>query len=108
MVSSNVNQNLQRVSDVPIYMADALVRRATSLQLTRDASAPCMVMHGNELKARGLKSGDMVKVMQGQASITLAVMADDSMPASVGRVPAGHPATAELGAMFGTLVVERV
>ncbi len=32
---------LQRVSDVPIYAADAVVRRAAVLQLTRDAATPC-------------------------------------------------------------------
>jgi hypothetical protein len=33
-------RGLQRVADVPIYAADALVRRAASLQLTADARAP--------------------------------------------------------------------
>ncbi len=31
---------LERISDIPIYAADALVRRAESLQLTADARAP--------------------------------------------------------------------
>ena len=31
---------LERIADVPIYAADALVRRAESLQLTADARAP--------------------------------------------------------------------
>ena len=31
---------LQRLADLPIYSADALVRRAPSLQLTADARAP--------------------------------------------------------------------
>ena len=31
---------VQRIADVPIYFADPLVRRAQSLQQTRDAAAP--------------------------------------------------------------------
>jgi len=49
-----------------------------------------------------------VKVIQGNATVRLAVQADDSLPAGVARVAAGHPATAELGAMFGTITVEPI
>ncbi len=104
--ANSTSQGLQRVSDVPIYSADAVVRRAASLQLTRDAATPCVVMHGSELRKLGVQPGDTVKVKQGNASARLAVRADDSMPVATARVAAGHPATAELGAMFGTITVE--
>jgi NADH-quinone oxidoreductase subunit G len=100
-------QGLQRVADVPIYSADAVVRRAASLQKTRDAATPCVKMHGSELRKLGLQSGDLVKVSQGKATVRLAVQADDTLPAGSARVAAGHPATAELGAMSGTITVER-
>jgi NADH-quinone oxidoreductase subunit G len=99
-------QGLQRVADVPIYAADALVRRAASLQQTRDAATPCLAMRGDELQKLGVKSGDTVKVTQGNASASLTACADDGLPAGVARVAAGHAATAELGAMFGTITVE--
>ncbi len=100
-------QGSQRVADVPIYSADALVRRAASLQRTRDAATPYVRMHRSELQKLGVQSGDTVKVSQGKATVRLAVQADDALPAGVVRVAAGHPATAELGAMFGTITVER-
>ncbi|MDD5384345.1 MAG: NADH-quinone oxidoreductase subunit NuoG [Gallionella sp.] len=100
-------QGLQRVADVPIYSTDGLVRRAASLQKTHDAVIPCVTMHGSELQKLGVQSGDTVKVTQGRAAVRLAVQADDIMPAGTARVAAGHPATAELGAMFGTITVER-
>ncbi|MCR4297274.1 MAG: NADH-quinone oxidoreductase subunit NuoG [Gallionella sp.] len=106
-VASSNSGGLQRVSDVPIYSADALVRRAASLQKTRDAATPCVKLHGSELQKLGVQSGDTVKVTQGKATVRLAVQADDAMPAGAARVAAGHPATAELGAMFGTITVER-
>jgi NADH-quinone oxidoreductase subunit G len=108
IASGSSNQGLQRVSNVPIYFADALVRRAASLQMTHDAATPCVAMHGSELRKLGVKSGDIVKVNQGKASARLVAQADDSMPAATARVAAGHPATAELGAMFGTITVEPI
>ncbi|MFZ2525008.1 MAG: NADH-quinone oxidoreductase subunit NuoG [Candidatus Ferrigenium altingense] len=101
-------QGLQRVADVPIYSTDAVVRRAASLQKTHDAATPCVLMHGSELQKLGVQSSDAVKVSQGNASVRLIVQADDRQPAGTVRVAAGHPATAELGAMFGTITVEPI
>jgi len=98
---------LQRVAEVPIYSADAIVRRAVALQKTRDAAIPRVVMRSDELKKLGVLPGDQVKISQGGNSVCLAVAADDSLPGGVARVAAGHAATVGLGAMFGTLTVER-
>ena len=98
---------LQRVADVPIYFADAVVRRAAALQNTRDAARPLVSMHSAELGRLGVQPGDEVKVSQGQGSVRLAVASDDRLPMGVVRVAAGHAATAGLGAMFGTITVER-
>ncbi len=98
---------LQRVSEVPIYATDAVVRRSAPLQATTDAAAPKAWLHSDELKKLGVQPGATVKVGQGQGSVQLAVAADDKLPKGVVRVAAGHPATAVLGAMFGTITVER-
>jgi NADH-quinone oxidoreductase subunit G len=104
--AGNAN-GLQRVADVPIYSADAVVRRAASLQNTRDAATPCAVMHSDEMKKLGVQPGAQVRVSRGQGSVHLDAVADDRLPVGVVRVAAGHPATAALGAMFGTITVER-
>ncbi|MDO8925555.1 MAG: NADH-quinone oxidoreductase subunit NuoG [Sideroxyarcus sp.] len=98
---------LQRVADVPIYSTDAVVRRSAPLQATADAAIPQVRMHGDELKKLGVQSGDVVKVSQGQGSVKLFAVADDKLPKGVARVAAGHTATVALGAMFGTITVER-
>jgi NADH-quinone oxidoreductase subunit G len=98
---------LQRVADVPIYASDAIVRRARSLQATKDAMQPKAWLHSKELSKLGVQAGALVKVAQGQGSALLEVAADDGLPEGVVRVAAGHPATATLGAMFGTITVER-
>jgi len=105
-IASSVS-GMQRVSDVPIYATDAIVRRSAPLQATADAAMPQVWMHSEELNNIGVKSGMNVKVIQGSGSVKLACCADDKLPKGIVRVAAGHPATAALGAMFGTITVER-
>jgi NADH-quinone oxidoreductase subunit G len=97
---------LQRVSDVPIYATDAVVRRSAPLQATADAAIPQVWLHSDELKKLGLQAGTAVKISQGRNGVKLIAAADDKLPKGVARVAAGHAATAALGAMFGTIIVE--
>ena len=106
-ITSPAANGLQRVSDVPIYSTDAIVRRSAPLQATADAAMPQAWLRGDELKRLGVQAGAMVKVSQGQGSVNLVAAADDRLPRGVVRVAAGHAATAALGAMFGTISVER-
>ncbi len=105
-VSTNTN-GLQRITEVPIYATDAVVRRASSLQHTSDAATPRMSMHSDELARFGVLPGDQVKVSQGNGNVTLVAASDDKLPRGAARVAAGHAATATLGSMFGTITVER-
>ncbi len=98
---------LQRVSDVPIYTTDAVVRRSAALQATADAATPKVWVHGEVLNKLGVHAGATVKVSQGQGSVGLVADVDNSLPNGVVRVAAGHSATAALGAMFGMISVER-
>jgi len=106
-VVANSASALQRVADVPVYFADALVRRAESLQKTRDAALPCVKLNNSELQKLGIQAGDTAKVTQGAASVQLTVQEDNGLPSGVVRIAAGHPLTAALGAMFGIITVER-
>jgi NADH-quinone oxidoreductase subunit G len=98
---------LERIADVPIYAADSLVRRATSLQLTADAKPPVASLPAALWSQLGLGEGASVKVSQGTAQAVLPARLDETLAANTVRVPAGHPATASLGAMFGAITVER-
>jgi NADH-quinone oxidoreductase subunit G len=97
----------ERIADVPIYSADSLVRRATSLQLTADARPPVASLGSAQWSQLGLADGDTVRVSQGGAAITLPARLDASLAAGTVRVPAGHALTAALGAMFGPLSIEK-
>ncbi len=97
---------LQRVADVPIYFSDPIVRRAESLQMTRDARPPQARMRASVAQKLGVSAGDRVRVKQA-GEVALDVIIDDRLPEGVVRIAAAHPTTAALGAMFGELSVER-
>ena len=105
------NGSLERLADLPIYSADALVRRSPSLQATADGRAPVASLPQALWAELGLAEGAQVKVSQdgpnGAASAVLPAVLDASLPANVVRVPAGHADTATLGASFGTVRVEK-
>jgi NADH-quinone oxidoreductase subunit G len=105
--SATAVDGLERVADVPIYATDSLVRRATSLQLTADARAPFVSLPLSLWSQLGLNAGDKVRVSQGSAQAVLPARVDPTLAATAVRVPAGHPDTASLGAMFGAISVEK-
>jgi NADH-quinone oxidoreductase subunit G len=98
---------LQRLSPVPIYATDALVRRAPSLQATSDSKPPVAALPSDLWASLGLNAGDRVRVTQGGVSMVLSARRDDGLASGTVCVPAGHPDTAALGAMFGALTVEK-
>ncbi len=100
---------LQRVSDVPIYATDSIVRRATSLQLTADARGEPVVGLPSALWHQlGLRPGGRVLVAQGEGAVVLPAREDQTLAERTVRVPAGHPMTTGLGPMFGDITVEAV
>ena len=99
---------IQRIAEVPIYSADALVRRSEPLQKTRDARPPAARMAPALMDRLGLAEGDRVRVAQDGGEATLPVQADAGVPPGCVRIAAAHPLTAGLGDMFGAVTLERV
>lgn len=106
--SGRTFNGIQRIGEIPIYQADPIVRRAESLQRTHDAAAPSAWMPGGLMKRLGIRIGDNVKVKQGDGEAQLIAAQDDKLPADCVRVASAHPLTADLGGMFGEIVVERL
>ena len=99
---------LERIADVPIYFADPLVRRAPSLQKTRDARPPRAWMNSRLMHRLGVADGQPVRLRQGGGSATLAAALDDRLPDDCVRIAAAHATTAPLGPMFGAVEVEKL
>ncbi len=106
--SRAVNGGLERIADVPIYFADAVVRRAPSLQKTVDGRAPQAWLSAALAAKLCIATGDLVNLKQGHGAAALLAAIDSTLPENVVRVAASHASTAALGAMFGSIVVEKV
>ncbi len=104
---SSAGMGLQRLSPVPIYCTDPMVRRAQSLQATSDAKPPVASLPADLWTHLGLNAGDRVRVTQGAGSVVLPARRDETLASRTVMVPAGHPDTAALGPMFGELTVEK-
>ena len=104
---SEPSASLQRIAQVPIYFSDALVRRAASLQMTKDSAVPTVRLAAETIENLGLSVGGAVRVTQNAGQALLEVEVDDAVPAGCARVVAGHAMTAMLGDMFGVISVER-
>jgi NADH-quinone oxidoreductase subunit G len=107
-LSGVADEHLERIGEVPIYAADAIVRRAPSLQRTRDARPPLATMRSATAARLGLQDGDSVRVVQGTGEAIVAFAIDDKLPEGCIRLPAACPEASALGSMFGTLTAERV
>ena len=107
LAAAALANGLERITDVPIYFADAVVRRAASLQQMADAAVPQAHLPAQLAQQLGVAAGDKVKVSQGSGSAILIAAVDAKLPANTVRVAAAHAATAALGSMFGSITVEK-
>jgi len=99
---------IERIGEVPIYRVDGLVRRAESLQLTRDAQAAVVSLPGALVAKLGLRPNDRVRIFQNGGEGVLPFLRDDRLPANCARIPAGCHETSGLGPLFGEVNLERV
>jgi NADH-quinone oxidoreductase subunit G len=104
----NAAAGIARIAEVPIYAADALARRAPSLQKTRDAQVPVAMMNRALADQLALRDGDFVRVVQDGGEVTLPYALDDLLPANCARVALARAETAVLGASDAALTLERV
>lgn len=98
---------LERVADVPVYFADALCRRAPSLQATQDARTPVLRACGAQLERLGVQAGASVRVRAAQGDAVMLAELDNGVADGAVRIAAAHDSTLVLGPMFGELIVER-
>ena len=100
---------IERIAEVPIYAADALVRRAASLQKSADAKNAKMAFLASDVFANlGLVDGADVRIAQGAGAAILKAKLDATLPAGCVRVALAIAETSALDAAFGALTVEKI
>ncbi|MBX3650549.1 MAG: NADH-quinone oxidoreductase subunit NuoG [Burkholderiales bacterium] len=103
-----VATGVSRIAEVPIHAADALARRAPSLQKTRDALPPLAVMNRRLADRLGLRDGDLVRISQDGGETLLPYALDDGLPDDCVRIALARAETALLGDAAAPLAIERV
>ncbi|BAZ94101.1 NADH-quinone oxidoreductase subunit G [Thiohalobacter thiocyanaticus] len=101
MVLAPAPDGLQRIGDVPIYAVDGIVRRAPALQAATDGGDAQLRLNPAQAARLNLGSATQVRVEQGEAQAVLQLVLDEQVPEGAAWIPAGCPATRELGANFG-------
>ena len=98
---------IERIAPVPIYAADALVRRSQPLQATKDAEFSGVALNPATLRGIGVAAGERALVRQDGGAVTLEVIADSRLPDGCACLPAGIAATAALDAGGGAVVLDK-
>jgi NADH-quinone oxidoreductase subunit G len=105
---------IERLPEVLTHSVDPVVRRAPSLQQTRDARQPVARVSPATLQALAasvgsLASGDAVRVSMASdgGATVVALEVDPRVADGVLRLPSGHESTEGLGALAGPVRIER-
>ena len=103
------NGAMMRAADVPIYATDALVRRAASLQQTRDAVGLSVTLNPADAARLDLdEEVSSVSVKQGDSRAILKLNIDEAVPAGSAWIPMAVTGSEQLGDPFGEVHIEKV
>ncbi|MDZ7840650.1 MAG: NADH-quinone oxidoreductase subunit NuoG [Gammaproteobacteria bacterium] len=90
--------DLARIRDVPPLRIDGTVRRAESLQQTRDNPPPAVAVNSDQAARFELTEGETVQVHAANDMTRLTVVLDERVPAGCVYIPSGFAETVILGA----------
>lgn len=105
---SFAGEGLERISEVPIYSCDAVVRRAQALQDTKHGAAAAVTLNPEDAAPLEVAGGDEVRVTGQQGSLVLACNVSEDVPAGCVLMPSGVAGTSDLGCQDLKLLVEKV
>jgi NADH-quinone oxidoreductase subunit G len=98
---------LLRISEVPIYATDPVVRRSPPLQETEDAKASRgAVVHPETAKRLRLTANSNIEIRQNGVSAQFALQIDDRVAPGCVWTPLGIPGMPLLGAAYSVVEVE--
>ena len=98
-------EGLERISDVPLYAVDAMVRRAGALQATADNPTAAAYLNAAQAERAALDGRDAVEVQADTASLRLPLMIDARVPDGCVYIPAGCAETVDIGAAVSVRLV---
>ncbi len=102
------NKGLERITDIPIYRSDSIVRRSKPLQETKISKIPYLRMNNKTMTLLNLKIGTKVRVLNNLSYVELKVLQDDRIADHGLYISATYDETINLGSSFGTLDIEKI
>jgi NADH-quinone oxidoreductase subunit G len=106
--ATSLSGGLQRMGCAPMYAVDALVRRASALQKTRDAQHNAALINSKQAQASGVAGAEKVKVTQAGGHSYLPLVIDDGVPDGCVWIATATTGAISLGAAFGPVELEKV
>ncbi len=91
----------ERMGSTGLYLTDTIVRRAASLQQTRQSATPKAVFSTEDLATIGGAPGMMVRIRQGRQELLLEAAADARQANGVVSILTGHAQAAALNQRWG-------
>jgi NADH-quinone oxidoreductase subunit G len=99
---------IERLSDVPMYSVDSIVRRAPALQLTKEAKHDFVWVSSDLSSKLDILDQDVVRVEQGENHFDLPARVDSNLMSSVVRVPMNSQASKVIGGVTGTVQISKI
>jgi NADH-quinone oxidoreductase subunit G len=96
-------QGLLRIAEQPIYANDAMLRRAAPLQATSDAQRSQIRASAATLQGFGLVDSSQAMIRQGEVSVVLPLVVDDTVADGAVVLPAGIEESMGLGGPYSTV-----
>ena len=98
---------LHRVGDVPLYAVDSLVRRSTSLQLTKDADQNHVAINSVLAAKLKLEEGDRVSITQSGHSELTDIKIDNAIADDCVWLPASEELSIHMGNTYSPIELEK-
>jgi NADH-quinone oxidoreductase subunit G len=100
-------EGLERITSVPTYAVDGVVRRSAALQASPLGATPRVVLHPEDALALGLGQDSQARVSHGDASIELPVKLDMALPRGGAWIMSASAVTAAI-APAARLHIEKI
>jgi len=101
-----VSSVLERVTDVPIYHADPLVRRGQALSLSAYGKQARVRVNAETARQIGVGAGAPVRLTQAGYVVNAVLSVDETIATGAVRVPLGTEVSAALGDASAAITVE--
>jgi len=100
-------QGVIRISDVPMFGTDNIVRRAAALQKTKHVASESVSMNTATASQHGFASDELVVINQGDDHVATSVVIDERIPDNCASLDATSKAASNLGAPYHAVTITK-